>query len=770
MVATAVTGLLGFRLALAAQAQADHTATLLADPGDPDALAQAKASNDALLDSVRSTKTLLAATGIAVLILAIALATWLSRQITVPINQLRRAAQQLAGGGPAPTIDTGRRDEFGALGQSFVEMADQLGERSASKQFVDQMLAAIPGPVIELDADFRIRTASPGTERLAHRGGDQLIGQPIQTLLPDWDSLPAGPAETRLASVAGAVVAVEVIRAPLTHRDGVPSGEVVVIQDISHRKRQEQEARAAMEAAEAANEAKSRFLANMSHEIRTPMNGIIGMTELTLGTELTDEQREYLELSKKSARSLLMLLNDVLDFSKIEAGRLELESARFGLPNCIEEVVDSMLIRAREKGLELSTNLADNIPRIVVGDHSRLRQVLTNLVGNAIKFTDQGKVEVVGRLLSQNDEAARVEIEVRDTGVGIPEEHLKSVFDAFTQADSSISRKFGGTGLGLAISSQLVSMFGGELRVESESGGGAVFRFDAEFELPRADATSDAPASDPMATAQLTTSIRAGEARILVVEDNAVNQRMLEAVLTKQGMNVDVAENGQEAIDLCDRNQYNLIFMDLQMPVMGGLEATRKLRELERGSGRHTPIVALTAHAIDGDRRRCLQAGMNEYLSKPVSAKQLFDMVSRYLTVQDPWTPASSTGRLNSLFRRRGKSFDIVTAMRKLQGNTDLFCEIVELHLRDTPRLMQDLGAALDRKDGDAVQLAAHTLKGSAANFAAQRAGEQAEVLERAAERRDFRKAAKAAAKVRKEFKELERDLIAARRNILEIA
>lgn len=683
------------------------------------------------------------------LIVAQLLGSKLQHVISDPILQLAQTAFTVAVEKNYSVRATAKGgEEIGFLYEQFNGMLDGIQKRDSELEsaraeleqrvaertsYLNALVETSPLGIVTTDRAGRVRMCNTAFEQLFQYSRNEIIGAELNGLVAppqligevkDYTRRIVSGESIRTAAQRrrknGTLLDVEMYGVALLV-GGEMVGELVLYHDISERKRAEQALREAKEMAESANRAKSNFLANMSHEIRTPMNGIIGMTQLALEADLANEVREYLDMVRSSADSLLALLNDILDFSKIEAGKLEFESSPFAMRETLEQTIKTFTLLARRKGLELGWQVAPEVPEWLLGDSGRLRQVLVNLVGNAIKFTERGEVAVSAKVAHTGPEWTELDFTVRDTGIGIPQDKQALVFAAFTQADASTTRKYGGTGLGLTIVQRLVAMMGGTIDLESEPGRGSAFHFTVRLLLPGNEFT--APSLAKSATAYEKTSL-AGR-RVLLAEDNPVNRQLATKLLEKHGCAVVAANNGRDVMSILEQEKVDLILMDVQMPGIDGLEATRMIRQKEKTTGEHTPIITVTAHAMKGDREICLACGADGYISKPLQPEDLFGAMQQCLAG-----------------RKSGKSSSPVEnpleALERCQGDHKLLAEIIELFDESSQNLLQEIELSLERGDVAGLKRAAHTLKGSVGIFGKGPAYNAVEELESGARNEDL--------------------------------
>jgi two-component system, sensor histidine kinase and response regulator len=754
------------------------------------------------------------------------------------------------------------------------------------QQYLESVLFNTPSAIITLDHQKMIKDWNPGAELLFQYSQDEVLGKSIDEIISLPDDKEEVTKYTQKVLAIEQIPPTEIIRqrkdgnllnlilaASPIHINEKLYGVVVVYTDITQQKQTETALFEAKEAAEAATVAKSQFLANMSHEIRTPMNGVMGMTDLLLDTQLTDEQREFSEIVKSSADNLLTVINDILDFSKIESGKLELEKIDFDLRKSLEDIADVMALKANEKGIELANLVYNDVPALLQGDPGRLRQVIINLANNAIKFTPQGEVVLRTRLIDETNSQASIQISVSDTGIGIPKDRVNRLFQSFSQVDASTTRKYGGTGLGLAISKQLIEMMGGTINVESKEGKGSTFYFEialtkqsepkeirlaaieeirsqrilivddnqinrlvlkeqlqswgcqydeavggtealeklykayetgnpfdivlSDMMMPEMDGEmlgriikgdeklkktilfvltsvgerGDAARlkeigfaayftkpvkqsqlydclatvvncidqrqekpSQPIITKHSLADASKKQVQILLAEDNITNQMVAVRILNKLGYKADVVENGKLAVEALQSKHYNLVLMDVQMPEMDGFEATKAIRESTDVCDSNIPIVAMTAHAMKGDREKCLEKGMNDYISKPINPQQLLTVINKQLSKLP--TRGLNTEKENK--SQINKIFDRSSLEKRIGDDPEFVNEVLEIFLEDLQEQFDKLKDSVKNKNIKTLTRTAHSIKGASQNMGAISLSEVASEMEKNARRNEI--------------------------------
>lgn len=871
-------------------------------------------------------------------VLVVGFTTWLATQIVAPLKSLADVATQLASGDRSVRCEMARDDEIGSLATAFDHMADsvegtltdlernadrltesnrqlesELTERQRAEHLLRNSNAFLDSVIDNIPTMLFMKSADDLRIVRFNKAGLELVGSSLEDLIgkTDFDLYPKEKAELFVAKDRDVLNGLKMLeieeeellthnglrilhtkKIPICDEQGKPQWLLGISEDITTRKQTLEALQAAKEAAEAANVAKSDFLANMSHEIRTPMNAIIGMTDLVLDSQIDPTQRDYLTIVSESAESLLSIINQILDFSKIEAGKLELDAVDFEVCEEIGDTLKALGIRAHAKNLELAWQVHSDVPKWLSGDSLRLRQVMVNLIGNAIKFTQQGEVLVNVECEPTDDSRFIVHLSVRDTGIGIPEDKRAHVFTAFEQADTSTTREFGGTGLGLAITSSIAEAMGGHVWFESAPGQGSTFHFTGKFgagtEVHAAEEPPDLtglpvlvvddnatnrhilqatleswgmlvetveggpqairvlqeavamhgspplvisdvqmPVMDGFMLTQqlramtelqdtvvimLTSGSRAGDVgrceelgvsahlmkpakpsellqvisvavgrsslqrrsqpkvapdsfslpplKILLAEDGKANQVLAVGLLTKWGHTVEVAENGEQVIAMWQSGSFDVILMDVQMPVLDGLDATRRIRKIELESGHHMAIVAMTARAMKGDRQRCLAAGMDDYVSKPVRKPELYQAL-RSLTAK-PSEHACLNGPESAKAAHSAASddspehvIDWKSALEFVDGDHQLLQDLLQTFFTECEELLPQLDEAASNGDATAAERFAHTMKGGARTLAAAATAEAALAIEASAASGDLDTALQQTTRLREALEQL---------------
>jgi len=660
-------------------------------------------------------------------------------------------------------------------------IAREQAEKSLreSEEKYRSMAKAIPDPMYICSSDFRITFMNPA---MIKRIGRDAIGEHCYKAVHKFDKRCTWCFYEKILKGINYEVEVNnpndgryyhISNSPVFHEDGSVS-KMTILRDITEKKENEALVKKAKEAAEAANRVKSEFMENMSHEIRTPMNSVIGMIDLALNTNLNSRQRDFLETARISADSLMELLNDILELSEMEISRnMKLDEKDIEIRHFMETLIKCLLPRVRQKDLDMTVNISHDVPDFIKTDSRRLRQILKNLIRNAIKFTEKGKIEIHCKI---NNNESRVQVKplvqvsdlnqhefyllfaVSDTGIGIAPDRIENIFERFTQVDSSFTRRFGGTGMGTTLSKHLTEMMGGNIWVKSELGKGSTFYFTIKTGAGKRVKISEPVIQKPCPKPEK-------YLRILLAEDNLLNQKLVTTILDIRGHKTAVVANGREALESFEKEHFDLILMDIQMPEMDGLEATRQIREKEKSRNTRIPIVAITAHAMQRDKEQCIAAGMDAYLSKPIRHDHFLATIESLVTDKNcgnlhDVALKSDQPPVSSPDKEIDKDvFNIDSLLEIVGGSDELIAELIILYMKNLPNLVSKIKEAIDERDSKKLEFNAHSLKGMSLNLSAKTVANLSLELEKIGRSKDISHAAEIFAKLDQESEKLKKVL-----------